>query len=306
MAFVRFVLFLADAVNDFLAKNCTHLAGAISFWTMFSIFPLFLAVISVLGFVLGPRAEEEQLARDIAEFLPVSSDYVSQSIQGVVSARAITGIASVFGLLWAATAAFGAMRKGINAAWGIRKTRPFLKERMIDFGLVLGAGMLMLAVFFSSPILGVMREISFVLAPESEYFTNFIWDLVASLLFPSLTFLSFLILYRYLPNTEVHITDVWPGALLASFAFSGANLGFVWYVRTYPLVYNVVYGSVGAVIALLTWVYLSAIILLFGALLTSRYAAYSASLGARHNNLKILWSGFSRVRLRIVAPTRVA
>ena len=104
-----------------------------------------------LGFVLGPRAEEEQLARDIAEFLPVSSDYVSQSIQGVVSARAITGIASVFGLLWAATAAFGAMRKGINAAWGIRKTRPFLKERMIDFGLVLGAGMLMLAVFLLKP-----------------------------------------------------------------------------------------------------------------------------------------------------------
>jgi membrane protein len=306
MAFVRFVLFLADAVNDFLAKNCTHLAGAISFYTLFSIFPFFLAVISILGFVLGPRAQEEQLARDIAEFLPVSSDYVNQTIQGVVSARAITGIASIFGLLWAATAAFGAMRKGINAAWGIRKTRPFLKERMIDFGLVLGAGMLMLAVFFSSPILGVMREITFVLAPESEYFTNFIWDLVASLLFPSLTFLSFLILYRYLPNTEVRLNDVWPGALLASFAFSGANLGFVWYVRTYPLVYNVVYGSVGAVIALLTWVYLSAIILLFGALLTSRYAAYSASLGDRQNNLKILWSGFSRVRLRIVAPTRVA
>lgn len=306
MAFVRFVLFLADAVNDFLAKNCTHLAGAISFYTMFSIFPLFLAVISVLGFVLGPRAEEEQLARDIAGHLPVSSDYVSQTIQGVVSARAITGIASVFGLLWAATAAFGAMRKGINAAWGIRKTRPFLRERMIDFGLVLGAGMIMLAVFFIPTILGVMREISLVIAPESEYFTNFIWDLVASLLFPSLTFLSFLILYRYLPNTEVRISDVWPGALLASFAFSGANLGFVWYVRTYPLVYNVVYGSVGAVIALLTWVYLSAIILLFGALLTSRYAAYSASLGARQNNLQILWSGFSRVRLRIVAPTRVA
>jgi membrane protein len=244
-----------------------------------------------------------QLAEDIAEVLPVSSEYVTQTIQGVVSARAITGIASVFGLLWAATAAFGAMRKGINAAWGIRRTRPFLKERMIDFGLVLGASMIMLAVFFSSPILGVMREISFVIAPESEYFTNFIWDLVSSLLFPSLTFLSFLILYRYLPNTEVRINDVWPGALLASFAFSGANLGFVWYVRTYS-VYNVVYGSVGALIALLTWVYLSAIILLFGALITSRYAAYAASLGERQHNLKILWSGFSRVRIRIVAPTR--
>ena len=304
MVFVRLILFLVDAITDFLTKNCTHLAGAISFYTLFSIFPLFLAVISVLGFVLGTGAEDEQLAKAIAEVLPVSSDYVTQTIQGVVSARTITGIASVFGLLWTATAAFGAIRKGINAAWGIRKTRPFLKERMIDFGLVLGAGMMILAVFFSSPILGVMREITFIITPESEYFTNFIWDLMGGLLFPSLTFLTFLILYRYLPNTEVRINDVWPGALLASLAFFSVNLGFVWYVRTYPLVYNVVYGSGGAIIALLTWVYLSAIILLFGALVTSRYAAYSASLGERQNHFKTLWSGFSRVRLRIVAPTR--
>ena len=304
MVFVRLILFLVDAITDFLTKNCTHLAGAISFYTLFSIFPLFLAVISVLGFVLGTGAEDEQLAKAIAEVLPVSSDYVTQTIQGVVSARTITGIASVFGLLWTATAAFGAIRKGINAAWGIRKTRPFLKERMIDFGLVLGAGMMILAVFFSSPILGVMREITFIITPESEYFTNFIWDLMGGLLFPSLTFLTFLILYRYLPNTEVRINDVWPGALLASLAFFSVNLGFVWYVRTYPLVYNVVYGSVGAIIALLTWVYLSAIILLFGALVTSRYAAYSASLGERQNNFKTLWSGFTRVRLRIEAPTR--
>jgi membrane protein len=304
MALVRLVLFLADTVNDFLSKNCPHLSGAISFYTLFSIFPLFLAIISVLGFVLGPSAEQDQLTRDIADVLPVSSEYVSQTIQGVVSARAITGIASVFGLLWAATAVFGAIRKGINAAWGIRKTRPFLKERLIDFTLVLGAGVLMLAFLFSAPALGVLRDITVLVAPESEYFTRFIWDLIAALLFPSMAFLTFLLLYRYLPNTEVRITDVWPGALLASMAFSSANLGFVWYVRTYPFVYNVVYGSVGAVIALLTWVYLSAIILLFGAILTSRYASYAASLGSQQHSLKILWTGFSRVRLRIVEPAR--
>ena len=306
MALVRFILFLADAVNDFLAKNCPQLAGAISFYTFFAIFPLFLAIISVLGYVLGPRAEEEQLARDIAEVLPVSSEYVSQTMQGVVSARAITGIASIFGLLWAATAAFGAIRKGINAAWGIRKTRPFLKERLIDFTLVLGAGVLMLAFLFSAPALGVLKEITVLVAPESEYFTQFIWELAGALLFPGMAFLTFLLLYRYLPNTDVLITDVWPGALLASMAFTAANMGFVWYVRTYPFVYNVVYGSVGAVIALLTWVYLSAIILLFGALVTSRYASYAASLGSQQHSLKILWTGFSRVRLRIVEPARAS
>ena len=306
MVLVRFILFCADTVNDFLNRNCPYIAGAISFYTLFSMFPLFLAIISVLGYILGPQAEQEKLAQDIAEVLPVSSEYVSQTMQGVVSARAITGIASIFGLLWAATAAFGAMRKGINAAWGIRKTRPFLKERLIDFALVLGAGVVTLAVLFSASALGVLREVTDLLAPESEYFTAYVWDLLARLLFPGLAFLTFLILYRYLPNTEVRVRDVWPGALLASMAFAGTNLGFVWYVKTYPFVYNVIYGSVGAVIALLTWVYLSAIILLFGALVTSRYAAYAASLGSQQYSLKVLWSGFARVRLRVVEPTRAS
>ena len=65
-------------------------------------------------------------------------------------------------------------------------------------------------------------------------------------------------------------------------------------------VYNVVYGSIGAIMALLTWVYVSAIILLFGALVTSRYASYAAKERDVHG-LKLVWAGLSRVRLRVVA-----
>ena len=304
MAFVRFILFCAGAFNDFLGRNCPQFAGAISFYMLFSIFPLMLAMTSVLGYALGPRAEGEQLelARSITEVLPVSSEFVSETVEGLVSARAITGVASVFGLLWAATAVFGAIRKGINAAWGIRKTRPFLKERLIDFALVVGAGVVLMAVLFSAPALGLLREATQVLAPESEFINGLVWNLVAKLLLPALSFVAFLVLYRFLPNTDATFKDVWPWALLASLAFDGANLGFVWYVRTFPI-YNVVYGPVGALLALLTWVYLSAIILLSGALIASRYSAYAASLGTETRSLKLLLTGFSRVRLRVVEST---
>ena len=306
MVFVRFLLFMSDTVNDFLGRNCTHIAGAIAFYTLFAMFPLFLAIISILGYVLGPRPDEEQLrlAKNIAEVLPVSSEFVSKEVQGVVSARAITGIASVFGLLWASTAVFGGIRKGINAAWGIKKTRPFLKERLIDFALVLGAGVVLLAALFSAPGLSLLKEITNVLAPDSPLFSEFVWNMIARLLFPVLSFLTFLILYRYLPNTEVRYGVVWPGALLASLAFDGANLGFVWYVQNFPIDYNLIYGSVGAILALLTWVYVSAIIALFGASVTSRFAAYVASLESEGQDLKHLWTGFSRVRLRVVENSR--
>ena len=301
MYFVRFVLFCTDAVNDFLKKNCPYIAAAISFWALFSFFPLVLAIISVAGFLLGPRAEETELARDIAEVIPVSTEFIGETVQGVVRARAITGVASVFGLLWAATAAFGAIRKGINAAWGIRKTRPFLRERLMDFGLVLGAGLLIMAALFVTPIFAFFREITDAIAPEADIASDFFWSLAAQLLTPVLTFLTFLLLYRFIPNTKVCLTDVWPSALVAALAFDGAKWGFVWYVRTFP-VYNVVYGSVGAIMALLTWVYVSAIILLSGALVTSRYAGYAARV-REEQGLRLIWTGLSRVRLRVVAST---
>ena len=306
MFLIRFFLFCADTVNDFLSKNCQYIAGAISFYTLFAIVPLFLAIITILSYVLGPATGDDQVGwlKRIADVLPVSSEYVIQTFEGVVRARAISGIFGVLGLLWASMAVFGAIRKGINAAWGIRKTRPFFKERLIDFALVLGAGVILLAVLYIVPALIVLGKVTEVVAPESEMFRHFLWGLMSAVIYAGLTFVTFLILYRFLPYTEVRLRDVWPGALLASLAFDVANLAFVWYVTTYPLHYNVVYGGIGAMLALLTWVYLSAIIVLFGALVTSRYAAYASSIQRDDQRLKLLWTGFWRVRLRVVEPTR--
>ena len=305
MILVRFILFWKDIVNEFLDKNCPYIAGAISFYTLFSIFPLLLAVASVLGF-MGPRTEEKQLeaATQLAEIIPVSSGFISQTMEGLVNARTITGIVSVIGLFGGATVAFGAIRKGVNAAWGIRTSRPFIRERLIDFALALGAGVLLLAILFSAPAVGVLREVTDLLAPESTRFIHTVWNLVATLLTPALVFLTFLILYTYLPNTHVRLEDTWIGALIASLAFHAASLAFVWYVSTYAH-YNVLYGSVGSILALLTWVYLSAIILLLGALMTSRYTGYVSSIPVELHNLKLLWAGFSRVRLRVVESAGV-
>ena len=238
-------------MDDFLKKNCLQYAGAISFYTLFSLFPLSLAIISITGFVLGPSTDQTQLAQKISEVVPVSAEFIGQTLQGMVNARAITGVAGVFGLLWAATAAFGSIRKGINTAWGITRTRHFLSERLIDFGLVLGAGLLMMVVLFTTPLLGLLKTVTEYFVPdEAQIAREFIWHLAAQLTSLLLTVLTFLVLYRYLPNTRVRFSDVWVGALVAAVAFEGAKWGFVWYVRTFS-VYNLVYGSVGAVMAVM-------------------------------------------------------
>lgn len=304
MAFVRFVLFIIDSINVFLLRNCSHIAGAIAFYMLFALFPLFLAMISVLGFVLGPEAEHEELAIRLAETLPVSSEFISATLHKVVQDRTITGLASVLGLLTASTAAFGAIRKGINAAWGISQTRPFIKERMIDFALVMGAGLLLIATLFSAPALAVLREITLFLAPETPYLTNFVWALAPVLVFAFFAFCICAVLYRYLPNTEVEMAQVWPGALLAAVALTTVSEALVWYFGTFPLAYDVIYGAVGTIMALLTWAYMSAIILLFGALMAASYSQYAAGLGNHRHDPTVLWTGFWRVRLRVVEPSR--
>lgn len=300
MTFVRILLFGLDTINEFLDKNCPFIAGAIAFYTLIAIFPLLLAIISVLGY-LSPTTMEEQreLAMRTADIIPVSSDFIGETVSSVVESRVVTGTVGIFGLLWGATVVFGAIRKGINAAWGITKPRPFLKERLIDFALVIGAGILLFIVLLSSPTLSLVRGASGLLAPESQYFNHAVWNVIARLILPALAFVTFLVLYRFLPNTPVKLSNVWAGALLASLAFNATNLAFVWYVQNYEH-YNLLYGSVGTILATLTWVYLSAIILLFGALVTSRYSAYVDSLPEDQYSLKVIWTGFSRVRLRVV------
>ncbi len=298
MILLRIILFLIDAIKQFLHKNCQYMAAAISFYALFSMFPLGLAVISILGFIIGTESSNETLAKDIANVLPISSDLIGSTMEGVISARAITGIASFIGLVWTSSAAFSAVRKGINTAWGVTTPRAFVWERIIDIGLVFAAGLLVLIILFTAPLIEIIRQIFEYNLPQNEIPADMIWGTIADLVSPILAFISILVLYRWLPNTKVRIIHVVPGALLASICFILAQLGFIWYVGKFP-VYNILYGAVGAIMALLAWVYISALIILFGAQITSMFHEYSTS-SSKKSGILSFWTGFTRVRVKIV------
>jgi membrane protein len=258
-----------------LGKNGPQLAAAISYYALFSLFPLTLVIIFGLSFFLGPDSIED-LAQRAAEQAPVSKKTVSDVLTGTLNSRSLAGFAGIIGLLWAGTAVFGAIRKGINATWGITKPRPFLQERLIDISLMSGAAILMLISIFSTAVLAYLREILEFVTLETHVNGDLLWDNIASLIPPALSFVVFAGIYWFLPNTRVKPKEALPGAIAATIAFEVVKNVFVWYVRNYS-VYTTVYGSVGSIVALLTWVYVSAVILLFGSLITARYAAYRSA-----------------------------
>jgi membrane protein len=246
--------------------------------------------------VLGSPASKAQLAQQIGDLVPVSEELVVQTISTVVGSRNISGVIAIVALLWATTAVFGAIRKGINTTWGIRQTRPFLQERAIDFSLAIGAGLLFLISISSTAALSFFRELAILLYPATVVDGIFAWDQVAAVIPPTLSLITFIVLYWFLPNTRVRIRHVWPVAILATVAFEVVKNGFVFFVQNYSD-YNIVYGTIGAVFALLMWIYVSAIILLFCALLVSRYSAYMEERARTRRWMNMLESASSDIAL---------
>ena len=295
--FWKFILICADLTNDFLAKNGPYLSAGITYYALFSLVPLTLALVAISGFFLGSsEALESRLVLAVNSLVPVSRDTIADNIQVMVRTRAVAGVVGFIGLLWVSTTVFGAIRKGVNTIWGISTPRRFLHERMLDLSFTAGAGLVLLILMGYLAAAGVLGDFFSTLfrgRANGDELANGLLNFVA----PILSLIVFMFLYRYLPNTRVTFREVWPGALMATIAFEAAKGVFFWYTRAFP-VYNIVYGPIGALLALLTWAYVSSFILLFGALVTSRYSAFLSRsieeglqrLLASFKKLRIVWS----------------
>ena len=310
--FVQFISFCASNFNEFLDKNGPYSAAAISFYALFSLFPLMLALISVFGFVVGIGGFKEQLIEGLQRQIPIlseSGDTILDVIESLSADRTLVTILAALGLFWTSTAVFGSIRKSINNIWGIRRTRPFLTERAMDFALMCGAATLLFGSVFTTGMLSFFQQISAFLVPDAVIADPALWRRVAVAVPPVLTFSVFTILYWWLPNTKLKFSDVWPTALAGTVAFELCKAAFLVYLQNFDTATNI-YGAVNAVIVLMAWVYVSAIILLVGAQLTSRYVFYKAAVAHKRRN-ESLSINLERIRAMptlpgfpSVAPTR--
>ena len=153
----------------------------------------------------------------------------------------------------------------------------------MDFALMFGAAMLLFGSVSITGVLSYFQQISAVVAPDAPIADPALWRRMAVVVPPILSFSVFTILYWWLPNTKLTFSDVWPTAIAGTIAFEISKAGFVFYLQNFDTASNV-YGAVNAVIVLMAWVYVSAIILLVGAQLTSRYVFYKAAMAHKRRN----------------------
>ncbi|MFH1140959.1 MAG: YihY/virulence factor BrkB family protein [Chloroflexota bacterium] len=274
----KVITLLRLALIDFSRSNCPYMAAGIAYWALFSLFPLSLAAISILSY-LNPSPEEQVgILQSIVSVVPVSREYLAQIIQDVSQARGALGVIAALGLLWSGSAVFSAVRKGINHAWHTGKPPHFLLERAIDLAMLLGVGVLaFIMVAFTTNLLGL----STVAQTPSWIGGGLIGKLVLELAAIATTFGVFLLLYRFVPNTQVAWKDVWIGAAMGAVLFQGVRIGFTWFVVGFGG-FNLVYGVLGSLMAVLVWSYLASMALMWGAQVSftySRLYGSQASLG---------------------------
>lgn len=265
----RLPALLVETVRSFLKHDCMPMSASIAYYALFSLFPLLLAIVTILQIIAGPQDVEHRVLQITGQLFPGSGSLVVGNIEAALESRQTFGIISLLLLLWSASAVFAIIRHSLNRAWNVEKERPFLQRTLTDIGMAVGVGLL----FMLSLGTTVMFRFAWHTLPPAIQVLDrsIVWKTASGLTPLCISFILFLLIYRLGPDAEVRWKDVLPSAVLAAALFEVAKTLFSWYLTTVAR-YGEVYGSLSAVIAFLFWAYISAIILLLGAELGAAYA----------------------------------
>ncbi len=259
------------AYKRFAEHRGTFTAAAIAYYTLFSIFPLTLGLVSLGSLVLDSAEAQEAVLELVAAYSPAIVGLVEETIQQVLQARGTFGFIAVLGFLWSSVGVFSALNRAINTAWEVERPRPAWKERAIALGMVLSVVLLFFLSVFSTAFFEVRGRLPGILLGEEAASGDLPSRVMAVIVPYVFTALLFWVLYRVLPRAKVAWSDVLPAALLASLVWEVAKHGFAFYVAEFAL-YSLVYGSLAAVVVFLLWSYLSGMIILLGAEFSVQYA----------------------------------
>ncbi len=258
---------MSQAVRATLAPESNLIGTSIGYYTLFSLFPLTLLVVAIASLWVDPLLAESEIVQRMEFVAPALGELLGANLERIVAARgSVTSFATLM-LLWSGSNIFNVLTRAIDKIWGadIEQRGAVWRHRGLGILMVLGFTAVVLVALLAE---GVLLTIwSSMLPPEMDGLrplTNRLWAV-------SVSVAVFGLLYYFLPHVKFAWREVLPGAILAGLLWDGAKRLFLAFVGTYLSRSNLVYGSVAAITAFMTWAYLSSIIFLFGGHLNVLY-----------------------------------
>ncbi len=257
---------LDTSAITFTRSRATQAAASLAYYTFFSIFPLMLLLILVGSFFLDRQNVLQRVTQAVQNALPISQQFIVQNLQQVLKQRAAVGIFVFVSLLWSASGMFNNLAYEINKAWPEAKDRNFLQSRLIGIDMILGLTVLLILSIALDSLTKWLAGPSTANGPFSGFNPLGLLSSIGSWI---AIFLLYLVMYRWVPNIRVDWSaSVW-GAIAAALGWKAATTGFAWYLASPFAHYQLVYGSLGAIVAFLFLIYIIALVSLFGAHLTA-------------------------------------
>ena len=255
----KFLLLLRRAFFNALMDGCFGIAKGAAYSGLLSLFP-FLSSLAAILVQANAAAVSEYLARFLLEVVPPgTADMVRYQFTSRGQRPVWLLLGAMLLSVWAAASLMESLMEGFRAAYRLPTGRGILKDRMVAIVLVFVAAVP--AVGASLLVLSGSRLQQF-LFPASGWMHGITQALTTAISFGTIV-LVVALLYFIGPNRPMKWRDVWPGAWIASFLWFLVTLIFSWYVENLAN-YNVMYGTVGGVIAMVVWIYLLSAIALFG------------------------------------------
>lgn len=248
-------------------------ASSIAYYALLSLFPCLLILLAVLGTVTSGDEARRLIEALVRRTFPARVDFVTTSLDGLARSRLEFGVLGGVTTVWASLGVFRALSAAVNSAWRVERQPSYLKHQLIAFAMLVAAGVLLLGALVLTSLTAIVRAAWFPLLVARvpalaglTVLTSAVYQAMPTLLF--ILIVGFV--FYFVPNTSVALRDVWLGAVLTGLLWRLALGGFSWYLRD-PARLSV-HGSVATVVAFLLWVYVSALILLYGVEFTAAYA----------------------------------
>jgi len=245
-------------------------ASSIAYYSLLSLFPFCLLAFSIVALVTSSDSDRDGLLRFVFRYFPRQFDFVTLQLAELQRAQVRLSVAGSVLMVWAAMGVFGAVTSAVNHAWGVEKQPSYFKHKLISFVMLVVAGLLLM--------LGLLT-VSAMSVAEARWFAGVLEGMPRLLVLQGLAvrwattilFISVVgLVFYFVPNAKVRFRDVWVGAVLTGLLWRGALALFSDYVR--DLSRFSVHGSIAAVVVFLLWIYVSAVILLYGVEVTAAYA----------------------------------
>ena len=277
LAKVFLIVLIVRTIQEMSDDDASHMAAGVAYYALFSLFPLLLGLVAIfslfLNFGVGSAVEktvQDALIEFVTGFLPGSEEFVNSNLEALVNLRGALTVFAIIGLFWSASSVFGAVSRAVNRAWDVHKDRPFYINKPRQLAMAMGVGILFLLSLGAATFVRISGRLTEVDLPGLGFLTNTSGSVLLQGSSFLLTLASFLILYKFMPNTKTYWRYIWPGAVLAATLFELAKNLFIVYLNRFAGFENI-YGSLAPVIVLLLWTYVSSLILIIGAELSSEY-----------------------------------